>query len=112
MVSFATQSKSYLANVFLRFLQFIFAITVIGLYGTDLNAARKVGKYSDPKWVCYLSLSLASSSPALLFLFCLLASSWVAQLDRREEARVAGGGMGEVPPCGRNRLLTISRDTQ
>ncbi|KAL8828453.1 MAG: hypothetical protein Q9170_006601 [Blastenia crenularia] len=34
----------------LRFLQFIFAITVIGLYAQDLKAAHKAHKYTDSKW--------------------------------------------------------------
>jgi len=38
-------------NLVLRFLQIIFALAVVGLYAQDLNKARKVGKYSDSKWV-------------------------------------------------------------
>lgn len=38
-------------NLVLRFLQLIFAITVVGLYAQDLNKARKVDKYSDSRWV-------------------------------------------------------------
>ncbi|KAL8660920.1 MAG: hypothetical protein Q9202_006096 [Teloschistes flavicans] len=34
----------------LRFLQFVFAITVIGLYAQDLRKAHKEHKYSDSKW--------------------------------------------------------------
>ncbi|KAL8940371.1 MAG: hypothetical protein Q9216_002842 [Gyalolechia sp. 2 TL-2023] len=34
----------------LRFLQFVFAITVIGLYAQDLRKAHKLGKYTDSKW--------------------------------------------------------------
>ncbi|KAL8946943.1 MAG: hypothetical protein Q9222_006727 [Ikaeria aurantiellina] len=34
----------------LRFLQFVFAITVIGLYAQDLKKAHKEHKYSDSKW--------------------------------------------------------------
>ncbi|KAL8868598.1 MAG: hypothetical protein Q9174_004887 [Haloplaca sp. 1 TL-2023] len=34
----------------LRFLQFIFAITVIGLYAQDLRRAQQGGVYSDSKW--------------------------------------------------------------
>ncbi|KAK0615411.1 hypothetical protein DIS24_g11844 [Lasiodiplodia hormozganensis] len=40
-----------LARVFLRFLQFVLALTVCGLYGVDLDAARKAGAYADSKWV-------------------------------------------------------------
>ena len=34
-----------------RFLQIIMACVVIGYYASDLNAARKVHKYADSKWV-------------------------------------------------------------
>jgi hypothetical protein len=40
----------YLILTGLRFIQFILAIAVIGLYATDLHAAAKVGKYVDSKW--------------------------------------------------------------
>ncbi|KKY19661.1 hypothetical protein UCDDS831_g05320 [Diplodia seriata] len=40
-----------LARVFLRFLQFVLALTVCGLYGVDLDAARKAHAYGDAKWV-------------------------------------------------------------
>lgn len=38
-------------NIVVRFLQIIMACVVIGYYASDLNAARKVQKYSDSKWV-------------------------------------------------------------
>jgi hypothetical protein len=44
-------SLQNIANLVLRFLQIIFALAVVGLYAQDLNKARKVGKYSDSKWV-------------------------------------------------------------
>lgn len=39
-------------NIIVRFVQIIMACVVIGYYASDLNAARKVHKYSDSKWVC------------------------------------------------------------
>lgn len=38
-------------KIFLRFFQFVLGITVIALYATDLDNARKAGKYTDSKWV-------------------------------------------------------------
>ncbi|KAI9684110.1 MAG: hypothetical protein M1829_003380 [Trizodia sp. TS-e1964] len=35
----------------LRVLQFVMALAVCGLYGTDLNNAKMNNKYADPKWV-------------------------------------------------------------
>ena len=43
--------NSNLANLAWRFLQIIMACVVIGFYAKDLNAARKVHKYADSKWV-------------------------------------------------------------
>ncbi|OJD31354.1 uncharacterized protein BKCO1_4900038 [Diplodia corticola] len=40
-----------LARVLLRFLQFVLALTVCGLYGVDLDAARQAHAYADSKWV-------------------------------------------------------------
>ena len=41
----------------LRFVQFVMAITVCGLYGVDLHNASAAGKYSDSKWVGPLIVS-------------------------------------------------------
>ncbi|KAH7063131.1 hypothetical protein B0J12DRAFT_562847 [Macrophomina phaseolina] len=39
------------ARVLLRLLQFVLALTVCGLYGVDLDNARKAHAYADSKWV-------------------------------------------------------------
>lgn len=41
----------YLFMSVLRFVQFVLAITVCGLYGVDLHNASQQGKYQDSKWV-------------------------------------------------------------
>lgn len=41
----------HIVLIFLRFVQFALALTVVGLYGVDLNRARKEKKYVDSKWV-------------------------------------------------------------
>jgi hypothetical protein len=38
-------------NLFLRTLQLVQGLVVVGMYGIDLNKARKEDKYSDGKWV-------------------------------------------------------------
>lgn len=40
-----------LLRIVLRFFQFVLALTVCGLYGVDLNNARKQHGYTDGKWV-------------------------------------------------------------
>ena len=73
-------SKSYLANLILRFLQLIFAVTVIGLYAQDLDAARKAGKYADSKWVRPIPSLLP---PSYIHLSCIpLLSSLQAPPSR------------------------------
>jgi hypothetical protein len=42
---------STMVEFFLRFLQFIFGIAVIGLYAQDLVHSRKAGDGMDSKWV-------------------------------------------------------------
>lgn len=41
----------WIIHTVLRFLQFVFAITVAGLYGTDIDNARKHGGGADSRWV-------------------------------------------------------------
>lgn len=52
------QNLAYCLFAFYRFLQFVLAITVCGLYGVDLNKADREGKYSDGKWVSFLIVLL------------------------------------------------------
>lgn len=77
-----------------RFLQIVFALAVVGLYAQDLNKARKVGKYSDSKWVTYLSLSLFRL-PHFLFPF-------VNRTDRASQPRSASSArspLSSTPFC-------------
>lgn len=41
----------YIFMSVLRFVQFVLAITVCGLYGVDLHNAAEQHKYADSKWV-------------------------------------------------------------
>jgi hypothetical protein len=42
-----------LFRICLRALQLIMALVVLGMYGTDLNEARKQGKPGNIKWVSF-----------------------------------------------------------
>jgi hypothetical protein len=64
-----------IVRVFLRFLQFVMAITVIGLYGQDLANASKVGKYADSKWVYAVVVASLSALTTLIY-FIPLIKSW------------------------------------
>lgn len=57
----------FVANTFLRFLQFIFAIAVLGLYGTDINSARKAGASPPSKWVYAEIIGALSAVTALVY---------------------------------------------
>lgn len=57
----------FVANLFLRFLQFIFAIAVLGLYGTDINSLRKVGLSPPSKWVYAEVIGALSAVTALVY---------------------------------------------
>lgn len=50
---------SYILFSVIRFFQFVMALVVCGLYGVDLHAANKQGKYSDGKWVWLLQSGYA-----------------------------------------------------
>ena len=54
----------YIFMSLLRFVQFVMAITVCGLYGVDLHNASAAGKYSDSKWV----------GPPIVSKFCIRRS--------------------------------------
>ncbi|KAK2067347.1 hypothetical protein P8C59_001097 [Phyllachora maydis] len=71
---------SYLGFAVAHFLQFVLALTVIGLYGQDLQSANKAHVYADGKWVYAVVVGALSALTALLFLvpFILrLAHVWV-----------------------------------
>ncbi|KAK2782352.1 hypothetical protein FQN53_009786 [Emmonsiellopsis sp. PD_33] len=55
-------------EAFVRFLQFVFGIAVIGLYAQDLVAAKKNHKEFDPKWTYATFLGAISSFSALIYL--------------------------------------------
>ncbi|KAI0548466.1 hypothetical protein F4679DRAFT_550562 [Xylaria curta] len=58
---------SYLLFSILHFVQFVLAITVIGLYGTDLDRARQAGVYIDGKWVYAVVVASLSAITAILY---------------------------------------------
>ncbi|CRK43398.1 hypothetical protein BN1723_005650 [Verticillium longisporum] len=58
----------YLSLTVIHFFQFVLAITVIGLYGTDLQRAREADSYVDAKWVYAVVVGALSALTALLFM--------------------------------------------
>ncbi|KAI0021420.1 hypothetical protein F4780DRAFT_289302 [Xylariomycetidae sp. FL0641] len=67
-MGFFGMALSYLLFSVLHFFQFVLSLTVIGLYGTDLNHAHQKGKYTDGKWVYAVVVGSLSAVTALLYL--------------------------------------------
>ena len=59
-----------IARIFLRFLQIVFAVTVAGLYGTDIDSERKVDEYDRSKWVGNTLLAYPFENQSLTKFFC------------------------------------------
>ncbi|KAL8901927.1 MAG: hypothetical protein Q9207_004950 [Kuettlingeria erythrocarpa] len=76
--SSSTSGGSLLSKVplwVLRFLQFVFAITVIGLYAQDLNKGYRGGLYSDSKWGFATATGVIGAVSALVLIWPAL-SMW------------------------------------
>lgn len=70
-----------ITNLTLRFLQFIFAVAVLGLYGTELSNARKnhTGDYS--KWVYAEVVGVLSAVTCLVYVLPKVKSWWAFGWD-------------------------------
>ena len=79
--SSSTPLPILILNLTLRFLQFVFAITVIGLYATDLHAAHKAGKYSDSKWGYAVAVGALSAFTTLVYVVPKIKSWWAFGWD-------------------------------
>ncbi|KAK3112145.1 hypothetical protein LTR53_011888 [Teratosphaeriaceae sp. CCFEE 6253] len=60
----------------LRFLQFILAITVAGLYGTDLHHAHQAHAYTDGKWVFAEVVAGLSAVTCIVYAVPVVKSWW------------------------------------
>ncbi|PSK58634.1 hypothetical protein B9Z65_6649 [Elsinoe australis] len=60
----------------LRFFQFVLAITVAGLYGVDLGAARKAGVGADGKWVFAEVVAVMAAVTTLVYAIPFVKSFW------------------------------------
>ncbi|OCK85625.1 hypothetical protein K432DRAFT_388499 [Lepidopterella palustris CBS 459.81] len=61
-------------RLIVRFLQFVLALTVAGLYGTDLHHAAQAHKYADSKWVYAVVVAGLSAISAVVFMLPLIKS--------------------------------------
>ena len=65
----------FVFSAVLRFLQFVLALTVIGLYGQYLNSARLQHKYADPNFVYAVVVGVLAALTSLLYLVPLFVWS-------------------------------------
>ncbi|KAH9874262.1 hypothetical protein IAQ61_004892 [Plenodomus lingam] len=68
-------------RILLRIFQFVLGITVIGLYATDLDNARKAGKYVDSKWVWAVVCGTLGSLVSLVFMLPLVKAWFFFAVD-------------------------------
>ena len=66
--SASSSSTTFIINAVLRFLQFVFAIAVIGLYGTDIGNARKGHEHQDSRWIYAEVVAALSALTCLVFM--------------------------------------------
>ncbi|GAW15429.1 hypothetical protein ANO14919_048380 [Xylariales sp. No.14919] len=64
----AAMTTSYALFAILHLAQFVLAVTVIGLYGTDLDRAHRRGAYTDGKWVYAIVVASLSAVTAIFYL--------------------------------------------
>ncbi|KAF2970490.1 hypothetical protein GQX73_g3065 [Xylaria multiplex] len=67
-MGFVAMTTNYVLFTVLHIAQFILAIAVIGLYGTDLDRAHRKGSYVDGKWVYAIVVASLSAVTAALYL--------------------------------------------
>jgi hypothetical protein len=70
-----------LVRLILRFLQFILAITVCGLYAVDLHTAHEKGGYTDGKWVYAEVVGGLSAFTVLIYGLPFFKSYWAFGWD-------------------------------
>lgn len=69
------------ANLTLRFLQFVFAVAVLGLYGTELSHARKTHTGDYSKWVYAEVVGVLSALTCLVYVLPKMKSWWAFGWD-------------------------------
>ncbi|MCJ1253831.1 hypothetical protein MMC24_001645 [Lignoscripta atroalba] len=71
----------FIIHTVLRVLQFIFAVTVLGLYGVDISDARKGGRNSDSRWVYAEVVAAFAAITSLVYMVPFIKSYLVFAWD-------------------------------
>lgn len=58
----------FVVHTVIRFFQFVLALTVIGLYGVDVTAARQAGRAVDGKWIYAEVVGAIAALTSLVFM--------------------------------------------
>ena len=66
--SSSSSPAMFFVNLLIRFIQFVFAIAVIGLYGTDISNARKGHEHQDSRWIYAEVVAALSAITCLVFM--------------------------------------------
>lgn len=70
----STSLPIFIANTLLRFLQFVFAIAVLGLYGQDLHSMHKARIKADSRRVYAEVVGAFSAFTALVYVLPMVKS--------------------------------------
>ena len=68
-------------RLFLRFFQFVLALTVCGLYAIDLHAGNQAGTPADGKWVYAVAIGGISAVTCLVYAIPMFKSYWAFGWD-------------------------------
>lgn len=71
----------FIIHTVIRFFQFVLGLTVIGLYGVDLNNARIAHVYADGKWVFAEVVGTLAALTALVFMIPFIKTYRVFPVD-------------------------------
>ncbi|MCJ1485842.1 hypothetical protein MMC06_006017 [Schaereria dolodes] len=71
----------FIIHTTLRLFQFVLALTVLGLYGVDLNNARKEHKYVDSKWAYAEAVGALAAVTSLVYMVPIFKSYMVFAWD-------------------------------
>ncbi|SLM34797.1 Marvel domain [Lasallia pustulata] len=65
---------TWILHAILRFLQFVLALTVAGLYGAQLDDQRKHGGHGDSRWIYAEVVAALSAVTCILYMIPLVRS--------------------------------------
>lgn len=77
ITSSSGSSVAWILHAILRFLQFVLAITVIGLYGAQLSNQRRHRGYGDSRWIYAEVVAALSAATCIVYMIPTLIRSYL-----------------------------------